>query len=317
MNNKFFLIILFCPAVYLNAQQNNRPGVRAHHSLVYDEGAKAIILTGGSTPLEGGNSFKFYNDVWSFNGSQWISKGIAGDERSGISLVYDTKRKRICSFGGFTGDNRPRSEFRIFENNQWKNLSAPGFAATESGMVYDAHRDRLIVFGGGGNGLNGDTWEWDGTAWKKFEGPNPEGRQAFVMVYDEARKKTVVFGGMGATPGTMLDDTWEFDGMTWQKISVKGPAARASAGYAYDSDKKNLIVFGGMTKDGFANDTWSYDGKEWKLLSTEGPQKRAMGYMAYDKERKKVLLFGGRLGWPNDAADTWEWDGTKWTEIKF
>ena len=317
MNSKFFLILLFWPTVYLNAQQNIRPGVRAHHSLVYDEDAKAIILTGGSTPLDGGNSFKFYNDVWSFNGKEWISKGQAGDERSGISLAYDTKRKRIYSFGGFTGDNRARSEFRIFENNQWQDLSSPGFTAAESGMVYDAHRDKLVVFGGSGYGLNRDTWEWDGNAWKKFDGANPEGRQAFVMVYDEARKKTVVFGGVGSAPGTLLDDTWEFNGKTWQKISVSGPVPRASAGYAYDSDKKLLIIFGGMTKGGFLNDTWSYDGNEWKLLSTDGPQKRAMGYLAYDKQRKKVLLFGGRLGWPNDAADTWEWDGTKWNEIKF
>ena len=37
----------------------------------------------------------------------------------------------------------------------------------------------------------------------------------------------------------------------------------------------------------------------------------------YDKERKKVVMFGGRFGWPNDANDTWEWDGTQWKEIKF
>ena len=33
------------------------------------------------------------------------------------------------------------------------------------------------------------------------------------------------------------------------------------------------------------------------------------------KKEKKILLFGGRLGWPNDANDTWEWDGVKWTRV--
>jgi hypothetical protein len=27
-------------------------------------------------------------------------------------------------------------------------------------------------------------------------------------------------------------------------------------------------------------------------------------------------LFGGRLSWPNDANDTWEWDGKEWKEVK-
>ena len=40
-----------------------------------------------------------------------------------------------------------------------------------------------------------------------------------------------------------------------------------------------------------------------------------MGYMAYDKKRNITMLFGGRLGWPNDANDTWEWDGEHWKKI--
>ena len=322
---KIFLVYLFfVQSVFVSAQQNILPPVRAHHSLVYDEQAKAILLTGGSTPLNGGSSFKFYNDLWHFDGSKWISKGNAGDERSSMALAYDTKRKKLYSLGGYTTDGRSRSEFRVFENNNpiaigWKNLAEiPGIIAAEPGLVYDSYRDKLIVFGGSPapGKVNKETWEWDGALWKKFEGTSPEGRQAFAMVYDESRKKTVLYGGMGATPETMYDETWEFDGKSWQKISVPGPGPRVSAGYAYDNDKKVLILFGGMTKNGFTNDTWSYDGKEWKQLSSEGPQKRAMGYLVYDKERKKVLMFGGRLGWPNDANDTWEWDGTKWKEIK-
>jgi hypothetical protein len=27
------------------------------------------------------------------------------------------------------------------------------------------------------------------------------------------------------------------------------------------------------------------------------------------------VLFGGRIAWPNDANDTWEWDGTRWTQV--
>jgi len=315
-----FALLIFVSA-FMNAQQALLPGVRAHHSLIYNESTKTVWLFGGSTPLNGGSSFKTYNDIWSFDGKSWTLKGNAGDERSSMALAYDTKRNKLYSFGGYTGDRGSRSEFRVFENNEWKNLpEIAGITAAEAGFVYDSNRDKLIVFGGSSapGKVNNETWEWDGAYWKRFEGMCPEGRQAFVMIYDEARKRTVLFGGMGENPQTIYNDTWEFDGKSWQKISTTtSPAASASAGYAYDSDKKLLIIFGGMTKNGFTNDTWSYDGKEWKQLSSDGPQPRAMGYLVYDKQRKRLVMFGGRLGWPNDINDTWEWDGAKWIEIKF
>jgi hypothetical protein len=95
-NSKLILIyFLLVPALSLCAQENSLPPIRAHHSLIYDEAAKTVFLTGGSTPLDDGNSFKFYNDVWNFDGTKWALKGNAGDERSGMTLAYDTKRKKI------------------------------------------------------------------------------------------------------------------------------------------------------------------------------------------------------------------------------
>jgi N-acetylneuraminic acid mutarotase len=279
------------------------------------------MLTSGSTPLSGGQSFKMFNDVWIFKNSTWTKIGNVGDERSGIRMAYDSKRKRIYSLGGYTGQSR--SEFRVLENNDWKIISSnPEMTASEPGFVYDAKRDRLVAFGGSvaPGKVNDATWEWDGQAWKKFVGNGPGGRQAFAMVYDSKRNKTVLFGGMSsAVAGTrppVLGDTWEFDGKTWTKIIESGPGARSSPGFAFDSKRGQLLIFGGLSDDGLKNDTWSWDGTTWKKLSENGPPPRAMGYMAYDKDRDKIVLFGGRLGWPNDANDTWEWDGEKWTEMK-
>jgi hypothetical protein len=304
-----------------NPVAENIPYVRAHHELIYDEQNKAVMLTGGSTPLNGGQSFKMFNDIWHFKNSTWTKIGNAGDERSGIRMAYDSKRKKIYSFGGYTGQSR--SEFRLLENDDWKIISSnPEMTASEPGFVYDAKRDRLVAFGGSAapGKANDATWEWDGQSWKKFAGNGPGGRQAFAMVYDSKRKKTVLFGGMsGGAAGTrppVLGDTWEFDGKAWTKISLSGPGARSSPGFAFDSKHGLLIIFGGLSDDGLKNDTWSWDGTTWKKLSENGPSPRAMGYMTYDKDRDKIVLFGGRLGWPNDANDTWEWDGEKWTEVK-
>lgn len=294
------------------------PLKRAHHAMVFDESSKNVFLTAGSTPVNGGQSYQFFNDIWKFDGTRWVKSGEAGEERSGIRLIYHPGQHKIFSFGGYHQDGRSSGELRVLEGTEWKVVvDHPEIKAAEPGFVYDLKRDRMVAFGGSaGRGLiNSEVWEWDGKTWKKFSGLVPTARQAFVMEYDLKRARTVVYGGGGA--GGFLDDTWEFDGKVWKKISDKGPGARTSPGYAYDSKRGLLIIFGGADKNGLLGDTWAWDGKVWKKLSETGPSPRAMGYMAYDKARDRIVLFGGRPGWPNDANDTWEWDGKEWKEIAY
>jgi hypothetical protein len=319
MNCRIFLSIILLTCIVRPSPAQELPGKRAHHALIYDEGQGKVILTGGSTPMNGGSSFVFYDDFWSFDGKSWIREKLVGDKRSGVSLAYDSKRKKIYSLGGFM-NNISLSDLRQAKEKEWVSLgtiSEPGM--TEGGFVYDAARDKFVAFGGsGGRGLiNSSTWEWDGKKnWKKAEGTGPDGRQAFALVYDSKRQKTIAFGGMGASPQQLFGDTWEYDGASWKKVSDNGPAARMSMGYTYDSKRGTLVIFGGMSKAGPLGDTWAWDGSEWKQLSSDGPAPRMMGYMAYDNKRDRVVLFGGRLGWPNDTNDTWEWDGNSWTEIE-
>lgn len=294
------------------------PYKRAHHEMVYDENSKSVLMMGGSTPLQGGNSFTFFNDIWQFNGTVWRKIGNIGDARSGIRLAYDTKRHKIYSYGGYA-NNSSLDDLRILENNQWQTIShLPEMKAAEPGFVYDIARDKLVTFGGSAarGKVNNITWEWDGIVWNKFEGKSPEGRQAFAMVYDSKRKQTILYGGADGSGNTFKDGVWEFDGTTWKNIIVENnPDERISPGYTFDSKRNLFILFGGISKGELKNDLWAWDGTTWKLLSTDGPSKRTMGYLAYDKNRDKIILFGGRLGWPNDADDTWEWDGVNWSKI--
>ncbi len=315
---KYFMAILILMIAFTASSQ--KPNMRAHHALAYDEKNKIIIMTAGSTPVDGGNSGIFFNDNWSFDGKQWKLLGNSGDKRSGMGLAYDSKKQKLYSFGGFS-DQGALSDLRLWEAGEWKTISRlPEMRAAEPGVVYDESRDKIIVFGGSveRGKVNADTWEWDGLSWKKFEGNGPAGRQAFVMVYDSKRKRTVLYGGMDGNGKPFDDGVWEFDGTTWQNFpnDGAGPGTRTSPGSAYDSKRGLVIIFSGRLGDGAKSDTWSWDGRQWKQLSEKGPAPRAMGYMAYDKERDRIVLFGGRLGWPNDAGDTWEWDGKEWKEIK-
>ena len=294
------------------------PAARAHHALVYDIKSEAVFMTGGSTPLEGGQRFEFFNDTWKYNGKEWTNLGESGTKRSGVALAYNSKEDIIYSFGGYSGDSS-LSELRKYADQKWVTVSnLNGLTAAEPGMAYDSKRDKLIVFGGSaGRGMvNEATWEWNGTSWSKFGGNGPAGRQAFAMIYDSKRKVTVLFGGMGRTPKEIFGDTWEYDGASWKKIDINGPSPRISMGYAYDEKRGMFLLFGGASASGFEKDTWGFDGKTWTKLSDTGPSPRVMGYMTYDKKRDRTVLFGGRISWPHDVNDTWEWDGKEWTEIK-
>jgi len=320
------LLILLTGAVLLPAsttaaQTTTRtPPRRAHHALVYDEARERVLLTGGSTPLDGGQRFAFFNDLWAFDGSTWTPLGESGDRMSGMRLAWDRTNRRVVSFGAYTV--RSIGLLRALVGDQWTALGENGdMPAAEPGFVFDSKRNRFVAIGGssGPGQILGDTWEFDGVAWTRLSGAGPPPRQAHAMVFDERRGRTLLFGGMGTAPRGQrppaLGDTWEFDGTSWTEHEVPGPGARNGAGIAYDSKRGLVILFGGVG-EGFFGDTWSWDGSVWKKLSDTGPEPRGMGYLAYDRQRDRVVLFGGRKGWPDgDLNDTWEWDGAVWRRI--
>lgn len=294
------------------------PPRRAHHALVYDAKGERVLLAGGSTPLEDGDTSGFFNDLWAFDGARWTSLGESGIEMSCMRLAADAKG-RIHSFGGFTGS--PLGALRVLEGDVWKALGDhPEILAGEPGFVFDSQRNCFVVFGGPcspGETL-ADTWEFDGRDWRRAEVASPPARDGHAMAFDAKRGRTVVFGGVGKPreegPRAPMSDTWEFDGTTWTEREVRGPSPRSGAGIAYDSKRARTILFGGRGQGVFLGDTWSWDGTAWTLLASDGPKARGMGYLAYDEKRDRVVLFGGRNGWPNgDFDDTWEFDGSEWS----
>ncbi len=301
--------------------QDLGPERRAHHAMVFHDGLGKVLLVGGSSPTEGGEQSKFFDDVWAFDGKEWALLAETGARRSDVGLAYDHQAKQLVSFAGFTGETA--CDLRVLEGTQWRVIDEnPLLALAGSGFVYDGQRNRFLVFGGSSTSgqVMDEAWEHDGKTWTKLEGATPPARMGHTMVFDAKRARTVVFGGMSAAePGsrsTALADTWEFDGKTWKQIEVEGPSPRSGCGVAYDAKRARVILFAGRGVQGFLADTWAFDGKTWQKLCDSGPEPRGMGYLAYDKLRDRVVLFGGRNGWPDgDFADTWEFDGQAWKEV--
>jgi len=97
--------------------------------------------------------------------------------------------------------------------------------------------------------------------WKRLS-PNtsPAVRISHTVTYDEARHRTVVFGGNN---GTMrFNDTWEWDGSDWKKCTPRtSPPARHYHRMAYDGARRKLVLFGGQDPQfRQLNDTWEWDG---------------------------------------------------------
>ena len=149
---------------------------------------------------------------------------------------------------------------------------------------------------------------------------SPPARAGAAIAFDSFSGSTILFGGQTTTSGqTTLADTWSWDGTNWTQLSpTMSPSGVAAAVMAYDEQHQQIVLYGGLSHTGSGNtDTWLWDGTTWSMATTNtAPPARFGQAMAYDSDRGVVVLYGG-IGAGNFSAldDTWEWDGSSWTEI--
>ncbi|MBX3465147.1 MAG: hypothetical protein KF830_18415 [Planctomycetes bacterium] len=142
----------------------------------------------------------------------------------------------------------------------------------------------------------------------------PDSRSHHAMAYDEARGRTVLFGGY--RPGTnAMADTWEWDGFGWiRRTPTTSPPARSMHVMAYDEARGVTVLFGGVGSAWF-NDTWEWDGDNWRQVVTANapPAPLEQPAMAYHGGTNPgILLFGG-LGATTYSSQTWQFNGANWT----
>jgi hypothetical protein len=218
----------------------------------------------------------------------------------------------------------------------WTIRIPPGSPAGRFGhaMAFDEARGVVLLFGGATatNGTLNDTWTWDGQTWSGVS-PNvfPRARMGHTMVYDSVRQAVVLFGGASHPyVGPGFGDTWEWDGSRWiQRFPASAPPARVGHAMAFDRSRGVAVLYGGNdVLNGVSmhySDTWEWDGQTWTHRYTGAPWRVGSngellfpGPMAYDEKRQRTVLFGGgalagSIGLP-PIGDTWEWDGTRWTQ---
>ncbi len=173
------------------------------------------------------------------------------------------------------------------------------------------------------------------TDWTLIPRTEPSPRSRHAMVYDTARSVALLFGdhdaffNCGQVSFLGVQDVSAWDGTSWVHHAPQGPApvARYDLALPFDSARGRAVLFGGATANGcdfgppdiYLGDTWEWDGFSWFESAASAPAARRNHAMAFDAARGKVVLYGGLFEtWEEGEtyfADTWEWDGSSWTEI--
>ena len=302
----------------------DRPGPRSGHNLVFDPVAGRTLLLFGYT----GASLPTRSEVWAWSDAAWSVVDRDGPGfRSLAGVDVDTAGKRLLVFGGAGPGYRTRyGDTWTWSRGAWTEVvtsTGPG-PLDHHATAYDQRRRTLIVFGG--NTPTGAwpraTWAFDSAGWRIVgdSSSGPPGRAHHAMVYDAARGRIVLFGGLGVDRSYM-NDTWAWDGTQWHRAAEGGPPIRARHRLAYDARRRVVVMYGGSGErpagrtSGFnvLSDIWEYDGHAWRSAGeAPGPGGRMGHAMTFDAAAGETLLFGGSDG-AKILDDLWSWNGTRWT----
>lgn len=182
---------------------------------------------------------------------------------------------------------------------------------------------RIVMLGGlrlGSIQNLSDSWMFDGFSWTQINSSAVSPRSGHAMAWDPARERVVMFGG----PGPLQNETFELGpAPTWTQIqSAAGPAARTGHAMAFFSRPafpapiEGVVMVGGRDSAGALRDqTFLRTGSSWTDLTAivGSPGAREGHAMAFDSVRQVLVLFGGRTR-GGVVGDTWEFNGSSWTQ---
>jgi hypothetical protein len=294
------------------------PSAREASAIAYDAIRRSTVLFGGIST----DGRSVFGDTWIWDG-EWHAATPASSPspRQGPAIAFDGSSGNIVLFGGSSVPFEAGAAFGdtwTWDGINWTEQFPPVSPSPRlwSTMVYDPVNKRVLLFGGsdtpGGDDSFNDTWAWDGvsktwTALYPISHPSP--RTANQLVYDEANRTVVLFGGV-TTDLTPLNDTWTWNGINWtEQLPTSAPSPRNGPGLAYDVTLGAVVLFGGAVGtccSNNLNDTWTWNGFNWTEVHPTNtlPGARNAAAIAYDARRKVVLMFGGAAD-SGALGDTW------------
>jgi hypothetical protein len=291
-------------------------------SAFYDERLQKVVLVNGG-PQRGGKAPTAPLELWSWNGSRWslVAADPAGPKWRNFGVAsYDPQRKALLVHGGRQYGPAFEDTWE-WDGTRWRQYTGKGPGPVMSAeAAYDAAHGVTVMFGGNrGEALLNETWTWDGRSWRlvPVSAAAPLPRGSHTLVYDEARRTLVMYGGHFPSPPTVqnFDEQWTWNGAAWRRVDygAKGPGVRVNARAVFEPGSRTVLLIG-PTDDNTRTDVWRWDGTRWSKIGDAPFGPRNGPAVAYDKARSRVVFFGGVAvpGGPQ-MRDTWEFDGTRWS----
>jgi len=234
--------------------------------------------------------------------------------------VYDSRHKRIITFGGRNGNWDQVNETWAYDptTDTWSNLQPPSRPPYRSShaMVYDTERGKVLLFGGDDfSQAFDDLWEYDYglNTWVELSPAHPPAaRQMHGMVYDEEHAIVIMFGGRRTGGGAFFDDTWEYNprSNSWRSLGPEqSPPIQDHINLVYDGENKKSILFSGPTDHDLSTiGTWAYDyaANTWLKLATEQSPSGDHSSLVYNRNSGTVMYFGNSDS--REGLEVWLFD---------
>ena len=250
-----------------------------------------------------------------YDGSAWTTLPDAlPDPLGSVGTSFDAARQRVEVVSEYNNN--------LYESSgaAWSRARAEQAPGREAPAVaYDPVRKVTVLAGGYDYYSFTDTWEYDGASWRSVDTPTPAPWSIQSMVFDQALGKMLAV--------TYSCETWTYDGINWVKLSPAaaplpaGSSYRYSFGLAYDGARAKVVLFGGVYYSSgsvYLNDTWEFNGSTWSKIATpSSPPPRDYPGFAYDPVRHVTVLYAGEgtiSGSWTTFSDTWEYNGSTWTQ---
>jgi hypothetical protein len=206
---------------------SKRPPGRRFSSMVYDQNMKKTVLFGGYD-----DQAEYTGKTWLWDGTNWTElKKKKPHSRALTSMWYDPVVRKTVIFGGLGRRNTNAkieryTDMWALDSNGWTELKPSTMPTTRYGAqaAVDPRTNHVILFGGlrlddAENGLKkqvyaDDTWDWDGTTWRKVvttSAATP--RENGAMFFDPSTERLMLFGGWA---GYYHSDLWSFEDNAWR-----------------------------------------------------------------------------------------------------
>lgn len=147
-------------------EEDEGPGQRWGHNMVYDSKRGVIVMFGGVDADE----VALANDTWEYDGEEWTEvtpEGTLPPAMRDFAMAYDSLRGVTVLFGGRDESAEGFDQTWEYDGESWTEVITPDAPSTrhEVAMAYDSWRNQMILFGGSSgdlpdNRFKADTWSY-------------------------------------------------------------------------------------------------------------------------------------------------------------